>query len=477
MPRLERTLWTCANQSAVEEHLNFCRGAIGYDPALPAPGFAAPIPALVKGQEDAAMTMFFYHLNGLGYEAWTYDDPASTRDQCVQAVWRMVCFTYFPSVHPGCSFGENTTYKRPCKNSCTHYLERCGVECCDESPQCVFAHNVTETVDSKEYIFVQTGYADVEGPSAYCTGAPPSTSGAKSLHAPLHILFGLVIMNLVLCGAIPDSTEMHLRGVGGDWCKGILATGLVAAALCLQGCNVALPKHQVGNWRKQPDYLVNYEFAPKGQSSTTSRLNSCAVNNLPPAMQCSGKGYCKQMGRQKKNSDYEPMYFCQCDRDWADPECRTRRKSQVTSFTLSLLLGWLGIDYFYLGFPLVGVLKLLTLGGGGLWWLVDVIRMGSGPVYAKNFRVAADLPHWVFVLITLSLFGVASFFYSVRSYLLFRNRKRAEQMKIQLGYSDESHVASDMGGGGARHRRNFEADASYSGYGATIAERAAETMA
>ena len=53
---------------------------------------------------------------------------------------------------------------------------------------------------------------------------------------------------------------------------------------------------------------------------------------------------------------------------------RSRRseKSWGLALALSICLGWLGVDRFYLGLPLSGSLKLVTLGCGGLWWAVDV---------------------------------------------------------------------------------------------------------
>ena len=46
-----------------------------------------------------------------------------------------------------------------------------------------------------------------------------------------------------------------------------------------------------------------------------------------------------------------------------------------TVFCLSLLFGWLGLDRFYLNSPLLGLLKLITLGGLGPWWLLDLILL------------------------------------------------------------------------------------------------------
>ena len=38
---------------------------------------------------------------------------------------------------------------------------------------------------------------------------------------------------------------------------------------------------------------------------------------------------------------------------------------------LSWSLGWLGADRYYKGDVGWGVVKLLTLGGLGIWWLID----------------------------------------------------------------------------------------------------------
>lgn len=50
----------------------------------------------------------------------------------------------------------------------------------------------------------------------------------------------------------------------------------------------------------------------------------------------------------------------------------------TTASVLSLLLGWLGIDRFYMGRIGLGILKLITIGGVGVWWVVDMILVGSG---------------------------------------------------------------------------------------------------
>lgn len=51
-------------------------------------------------------------------------------------------------------------------------------------------------------------------------------------------------------------------------------------------------------------------------------------------------------------------------------------KSWTVALILSLLLGWLGVDRFYLGQIGLGIAKLLTAGGFMVWWLIDVVLIG-----------------------------------------------------------------------------------------------------
>lgn len=70
------------------------------------------------------------------------------------------------------------------------------------------------------------------------------------------------------------------------------------------------------------------------------------------------------------------------------------QKSFIATWLLSWLVGFWGIDRFYLGKVGTGLAKLFTLGGLGVWWLIDLILVLTGAQRDKlGFRLQGYQAH------------------------------------------------------------------------------------
>ena len=62
------------------------------------------------------------------------------------------------------------------------------------------------------------------------------------------------------------------------------------------------------------------------------------------------------------------------------------QRSYITTLLLSFFFGYLGVDRFYLGYTGLGIAKLLTLGGCGVWALIDLILVAMRKVSDSEGR-------------------------------------------------------------------------------------------
>jgi TM2 domain-containing membrane protein YozV len=54
-----------------------------------------------------------------------------------------------------------------------------------------------------------------------------------------------------------------------------------------------------------------------------------------------------------------------------------RKVDWTLTLVMSILFGGLGVDRFLMGQVGLGILKLITFGGCGIWWLVDLILIAT----------------------------------------------------------------------------------------------------
>ncbi|WP_340537718.1 NINE protein [Nocardioides sp. GXZ039] len=64
-------------------------------------------------------------------------------------------------------------------------------------------------------------------------------------------------------------------------------------------------------------------------------------------------------------------------------------KDWLTALLLSVLVGGFGVDRFYLGYTGLGILKLVTCGGAGIWAIIDLVLIAMRKLPDANGRPLA----------------------------------------------------------------------------------------
>ncbi|MFZ6051224.1 TM2 domain-containing protein [Halocola ammonii] len=92
----------------------------------------------------------------------------------------------------------------------------------------------------------------------------------------------------------------------------------------------------------------------------------------------------EKVNKSRENSWQDDVNKAGDDINKATEELPIGDKSQVVAAVLCFFLWGLAIHRFYLGYVGIGILQILTLGGCGIWALVDFIRILMGTLKPKN---------------------------------------------------------------------------------------------
>mmetsp|Transcript_53868 Transcript_53868/g.128289 ORF Transcript_53868/g.128289 Transcript_53868/m.128289 type:complete len:262 (-) Transcript_53868:48-833(-) len=245
---------------------------------------------------------------------------------------------------------------------------------------------------------------------------------------------------------------------------------VAAVALTLQGCEevprlggyfsvseVTIGTHEVANWRAATNYFEAYSF--KDPFNGLAGFNSCMNPHLDTMHVCSGRGSCKAFDADDVAN---PVFFCECEEGYGDPECGTLRKRQSTAWLISLLVGFTGADELYLQWWFRASVKLVisifallvwvifgaSKFGGSVFfasWMFDIVRIGSAPVRAASFRVEGDLPAFNFAVLTVVFFAFVGFVAGTRTlYYTILVRKYRAGRDLTYGSTSSHFLAKEV---------------------------------
>ncbi|MEO0403429.1 MAG: TM2 domain-containing protein [Bacteroidota bacterium] len=148
-----------------------------------------------------------------------------------------------------------------------------------------------------------------------------------------------------------------------------LPTALTQKALTTVQHSTSLPQPQL----ELQESSLNQKVHPVHEIHIEEEINATAPINPIKTDQL---GLTQRLRQQDLNEVYAKWNQNQELKDPSYPY--TSGKSQVVALVLCFFVGVIGVHRFYLGYIGIGIIQILTLGGCGIWALIDLILIATG---------------------------------------------------------------------------------------------------
>ena len=100
------------------------------------------------------------------------------------------------------------------------------------------------------------------------------------------------------------------------------------------------------------------------------------IGNYNPCPQCGAQQFIQPPGYQQA-----PVYPQNVTAQYVTP---ISPLSRTVALLLAIFLGGLGVHRFYAGKVGTGILMIVTAGGLGVWWIIDIIIVAIGAFRDKS---------------------------------------------------------------------------------------------